>query len=573
MAHRPSAPDLPRPERWDRGRYEYERDRDLNQFEEIRDRFADADDHVYTRRRAGPPPRDPSPPRSDDRPEPRRLRPRDLLGADFDDDASVVRERRRVVYDDEPLPLRPRRRSPSPPPPPGEVEERSRVVIERERYRSPSPAPRRPGRVVRRQSSLDTFDRPRRAGDEYGPPARRDDEYRVPPYVDMPLPRSRALPPPRVYAEREYYDDIRASDARRYGDDDFLAHPPERVREREIIRTRRRSRSRESRSVSHYRGRSRSSSSSSSSSSDDGTRLTARSEYPKKGKTRIPARLVSKRALIDLGYPFMEEGKTIVVQKALGQHNINELLKLSDDYKKSELEIMAARSSAGELVEERIEHRTEVYENATPPPVIHHHHHYAAPAPPAATAATTAAPGSGPIIVTADPPPATPVEVVKTTVVRDLSPARTYTAYDTYDSGTTTTTTTTTTYYDDSPTTVTSPVILDAYHPRDREVSAAVPVGPVALAADAGGDRHLRVHYHHRSHSRHRSRSSRRRSKSRGPGGGELVRAERLPTGELVVYEEEVERVQEPVRGGIRIERDKRGPPPRLMKAMLATLT
>jgi hypothetical protein len=63
--------------------------------------------------------------------------------------------------------------------------------------------------------------------------------------------------------------------------------------------------------------------------------LTARSEYPKKGKTRIPARLVSKRALIELGYPYVEEGNVVIVQKALGQHNIDELLKLSDEYKKS----------------------------------------------------------------------------------------------------------------------------------------------------------------------------------------------------------------------------------------------
>jgi hypothetical protein len=34
---------------------------------------------------------------------------------------------------------------------------------------------------------------------------------------------------------------------------------------------------------------------------------TVRSEFPKKGKTRMPARLVSKRAIIDLGYPFEEE--------------------------------------------------------------------------------------------------------------------------------------------------------------------------------------------------------------------------------------------------------------------------
>jgi len=60
-----------------------------------------------------------------------------------------------------------------------------------------------------------------------------------------------------------------------------------------------------------------------------------KSEYPKKGKTRIPARLVSKRALEDLGYPFIVEGNTIVVQKALGQDNIDDLLKLSEDYKKN----------------------------------------------------------------------------------------------------------------------------------------------------------------------------------------------------------------------------------------------
>lgn len=37
------------------------------------------------------------------------------------------------------------------------------------------------------------------------------------------------------------------------------------------------------------------------------SRVDATAEYPKKGKTRIPTRLVSKRALIDLGYPFVEE--------------------------------------------------------------------------------------------------------------------------------------------------------------------------------------------------------------------------------------------------------------------------
>jgi hypothetical protein len=44
-----------------------------------------------------------------------------------------------------------------------------------------------------------------------------------------------------------------------------------------------------------------------SSSSSSDTEVSVKSEFPKKGKTRIPARLVSKRAIIDLGYPFEEE--------------------------------------------------------------------------------------------------------------------------------------------------------------------------------------------------------------------------------------------------------------------------
>ena len=38
-----------------------------------------------------------------------------------------------------------------------------------------------------------------------------------------------------------------------------------------------------------------------------------KSEFPKKGKTRMPARLVSKKAIIDLGYPFEEEVRDFAV--------------------------------------------------------------------------------------------------------------------------------------------------------------------------------------------------------------------------------------------------------------------
>ena len=70
----------------------------------------------------------------------------------------------------------------------------------------------------------------------------------------------------------------------------------------------------------------------------------------------MPARLVSKKAIIDLGYPFEEEvsysdlfgeeytlnsyfqGDVIIIQKALGRENIDEVIKLSEDYRSSESE-------------------------------------------------------------------------------------------------------------------------------------------------------------------------------------------------------------------------------------------
>jgi len=266
-------------ERWDRDRFMYERDRV-------------EDDRYYMR--GG---------RSRDHSDERHDRPR------YHDD-DLVRDRR--YYDDEPR-FDPRReRAPSGP------DYDRRVVMEKERdreyYRDSSP--RRPA-FLRRQSSLDTFDRrplrriyePR---EEYPAPARREDiyreDYRAPPYTPIPLPKTRGLPPPRQYRDRGFYDDINVVDPDRYGDDEYRPYP-ERVRERELVREReRRDRSRESRSTRTrtHRASSRSSSTTSRSSSSAGG-TTVRSEYPKKGKTKIPARLVSKRALIDLGYPYVEE--------------------------------------------------------------------------------------------------------------------------------------------------------------------------------------------------------------------------------------------------------------------------
>ncbi len=144
---------------------------------------------------------------------------------------------------------------------------------------------------------------------------------------------------------------------------------------------------------------------------------------------------------------------------------------------------------------------------ALPPPPLHHHHQ-------------------------------PPVEVVNTTsIYRDLSPPRSVS----------------------TSTTSRSPLVVDAW---PRETSAEIPVGPLALVqAD-----HHRHHHHHRSQSRDRRairaeirelelelHGRRERRSDR-----ELVAAERLSNGELVLYEEKVEKIEEP-RRGVRIEKDKKG--------------
>ncbi|KAI0390081.1 hypothetical protein F5Y17DRAFT_446120 [Xylariaceae sp. FL0594] len=489
MSSRRSEEDLAYGERWDQDRFLEERERE-------RDR-----DRYHTR----PSPQDPPRERSRQAPSERSFRqpPREMprsrpREASVDEryferraprpwEEERIRERRFFDDDDPP------RRRPSPPP---EVERRIYLGRERDReHRDPSPV-RRPPVFLRRQSSLDTFDRrpAQRLYDrheEYGPPARRGD-YRPDPYEPIPLPRSRALPPPRIHAERDF-EEIKISEPRRYGDDDFHEYP-EHVHEREVVRTRRRRDRSASRTSRSRRGRSRSSSSSSSNSDSGGTTVTAKSEYPKKGKTRIPVRLVSIRAILELEYPYVIEGNTIIIQKALGQKNIDDLLRLSEEYKKADAELAAARSVPGAVVEER---KDELF---TIPP----------PAPPTVTRA----------------PPPPPVEMVRDTMIREISPVRSHTSYTT--SGYGTTTYGTSVGYTASSATTRPPIIVDA---GPREYGDEVIAGPLAIVGD-------------------------RRKEHRGER--ELVRAERLPTGELVLYEEEVERIEEP-RRGVRIEKDKKG--------------
>ncbi|EGR49230.1 uncharacterized protein TRIREDRAFT_107140 [Trichoderma reesei QM6a] len=346
-----------------------------------------------------------------------------------------------------------------------------RVVMEKERDREylRDPSPRRPT-LLRRQSSLDTYDRrplPRFLDqrDEYPPPARREDirredilreDYHAPKYTPIPLPKTRGLPPARSRDSR--------STKRSHH---------------------RRGRSRVSKSSS--RSSSISSSSSSSSSSSGGTTVksakSSKSEYPKKGKTRIPLRLVSKRALIDIGYPFVEEGNVIVVQKALGQANIDYLLKLSEEYKSSELEVSAARSSAGDFRREEL--------------IIHHE----TPAPPPPPPQPQPQPQPQTIVVAAPAPP--------------------------------------------------PPVIIEAA-PRDAVELVDKTVGKEIRAEIRALEKELAI-------------------RPRVSGEREVIRTERLPNGELVVYEEQVERVAS--HKPARIEKDKKGPGPGRMRAMLATLT
>lgn len=142
------------------------------------------------------------------------------------------------------------------------------VAHDRRRRRDDSPS-FAPPRLVRRQSSLDTFDRiPRRKMKEA-----RD---RVPRMSGALPPRPQASP--GRYREREVYEDIRIAEPDYYGDEEFRE-----FRDRAGMDRRRRS------------------------SSGARHRHHEEKPYPRKGKTRIPRRWVHIHAILDLGYPFKEE--------------------------------------------------------------------------------------------------------------------------------------------------------------------------------------------------------------------------------------------------------------------------
>jgi hypothetical protein len=192
------------------------------------------------------------------------------------------------------------------------------------------PGGRRPG-LLRRQSSLDTFDRqPTRRYDEY----EREDYRRPPEPIPVPLP-PRGRGPETL--ERDF-EEIRIAEPDYYGDEEYRQ-----FREREWTTRRRPSRP-PGPPGSQY---------SPPASEAFEEVIEEEKPFPRKGKTRMPRRLVHPRAIIELGYPYEEEvnaalllrngfadvfqGDTIIILKALGKENIDEVVRVSREIKEKEI--------------------------------------------------------------------------------------------------------------------------------------------------------------------------------------------------------------------------------------------
>lgn len=295
-AYRTSDPALaygelpPGPQRWDRERFDrYRRgggydEQDYYQFKERdsfgprRDsRFAEAD--ILERR------------------GPRRFEERERF---YEDDRYGPPERRRSGFMDEPTPTEIANRALAP-------YRRKSIVekdVERETIRRPRPS------IIRRQSSLDTFDR--------RPLPRYSDEYHIPADVPIPLPIRRPEPPRERVRERDF-EEIRYRDLE-----------PDAFEEYEDIRIRReRSRGprRAGRTASRASKSVRSSSGSTASSFEE-VKIEEKKEEKieligKRGKTRMPKRLAHKQAVIDMGLPFEEE---VCLAKMYLMPQMNQLL-------------------------------------------------------------------------------------------------------------------------------------------------------------------------------------------------------------------------------------------------------
>ncbi|KAE8377645.1 hypothetical protein BDV26DRAFT_281703 [Aspergillus bertholletiae] len=169
------------------------------------------------------------------------------------------------------------------------------VAYDHPRANSPPPRPR----LLRRQSSLDTFDRI---------PSRKLDEY----YYRPAAPRAAPSPPParrhsfRRSREPDYYEEIRIAEPDYYGDEEYRA-----------FRERTRASAHPRRSGSHFHER------------VVEEKVEIDKPYPRKGKTRVPRKLIHTQAIRELGYPYKEEGDMVIIQLALSKEQIDEVISRS----------------------------------------------------------------------------------------------------------------------------------------------------------------------------------------------------------------------------------------------------
>ena len=158
---------------------------------------------------------------------------------------------------------------PANPPPVLRAEEDDHFVETDTPRRRVEVSPPRP-RLIRRQSSLDTFDlssRRRRHRDR--------DADEVPRIAVVPPPTKRYSPP-----GSEYYDDIGIAEPEYYGDEEYRD-----FHDREYIQPR------------QYRDEYE----------EDSYKQVDERPYPRRGKTRIPKRHANIGAIIEIGYPYQEE--------------------------------------------------------------------------------------------------------------------------------------------------------------------------------------------------------------------------------------------------------------------------
>ena len=195
------------------------------------------------------------------------------------------------------------------------------INIDIHRDRQEAPPPPRPG-LLRRQSSLNTFDR--------RPAPRYDDEYRMAPYQPVPLPIRRD----DRYRDHDF-EEIRYRDAQPAPED---YREVEIRRERSVHRRGGKAKSHKSSVAPSVKSSRHTVTSASSSSSESFEEIESRHSSPerkvgKKGKTRMPKRLVRREAIQDLAYPYDEEEDFYVLRIALEKDQIDEVIKISEMYK------------------------------------------------------------------------------------------------------------------------------------------------------------------------------------------------------------------------------------------------